>query len=137
MKLEHVALLVSDPPAMARWYEEHLGMHVVKRSDEAPGFARFLADAEGSSVLETYASDVHPVPDYRGVDPAVLHVAFSTGEIEGTRDRLVAAGATPVGEITENAAGDRFAMLRDPWGLALQLADRARPLAGWAQEESK
>lgn len=137
MKLEHVALLVADPPAMARWYVEHLGMHVVRRSDEAPGFARFLADAAGESVLETYASDVHPVPDYRGADPAVFHVAFSTGEIHATRDRLVAAGATPVGEITENAAGDRFAMLRDPWGLALQLADRARPLCGRTQEESK
>ena len=58
------------------------------------------------------------------------HVAFATTEILEARDRLIAAGATPVGEIAENAAGDRFAMLRDPWGLALQLADRARPLAG-------
>ncbi len=130
LKLEHVALLVADPPAMARWYAEHLGMKVVKRSDEAPGFARFLADAGGSSVLETYASDVHPVPDYGAMDPAVLHVAFATREIAATRARLIAGGATAVGEITENAAGDRFATLRDPWGLALQLADRARPLAG-------
>ncbi|MBK9374373.1 MAG: VOC family protein [Holophagales bacterium] len=130
MKLEHVALLVADPPAMARWYEDHLGMKVVRKSDEAPGFARFLADAGGESILETYASDVHPVPDYRGVDPALLHVAFATTQIAATRGRLIAAGATPVGEITENAAGDRFAMLRDPWGLALQLAQRVRPLAG-------
>ena len=105
-------------------------MKVVKKSDEGPGFARFLADAAGASILETYASDVHPVPDYRGVDPALLHVAFATTEIAATRDRLIAAGATSVGEITENAAGDRFAMLRDPWGLALQLAQRVRPLAG-------
>ncbi|HYN43516.1 MAG TPA: VOC family protein [Thermoanaerobaculia bacterium] len=130
MKLEHVALLVADPPAMARWYEENLAMRVVKQSDEAPGFARFLADEAGASILETYASEVHPVPDYRAKDPALLHVAFATGEIAGTRDRLIAAGATPAGEITENAAGDRFAMLRDPWGLALQLAQRVRPLAG-------
>ena len=130
MKLEHVALLVADPPAMARWYEEHLGMKVVKKSDEGPGFARFLADAGGESILETYASDVHPVPEYRAMDPALLHVAFATTEIAAARDRLIAAGATPTGEITENAAGDRFAMLRDPWGLALQLAQRVRPLAG-------
>lgn len=130
MRLEHVALLVADPPAMACWYEEHLGMKVVKKSDEAPGFARFLADAAGESILETYASDVHPVPDYPAMDPALLHVAFATAEIAATRDRLIAAGATPAGEITENAAGDRFAMLRDPWGLALQLAQRARPLCG-------
>jgi catechol 2,3-dioxygenase-like lactoylglutathione lyase family enzyme len=130
VKLEHVALLVADPPAMAGWYVENLGMRVVKQSDEAPGFARFLADAAGTSVLETYGSDVHPVPDYRGVDPALLHVAFATEEIATIRDRLIAAGATPVGEITENVAGDRFAMLRDPWGLALQLAQRIRPLVG-------
>lgn len=130
MKLEHVALLVADPPAMARWYEEHLGMRVVKASDEAPGLARFLADSLERSVLETYASDVHPVPEYASMDPAILHVAFATPEIAGTRDRLIAAGATLAGDITENAAGDRFAMLRDPWGLALQLAQRARPLAG-------
>jgi catechol 2,3-dioxygenase-like lactoylglutathione lyase family enzyme len=130
VKLEHVALLVANPPAIARWYEENLGMRVVKQSDEAPGFARFLADAAGTSVLETYASDVHPVPDYRAMDPAILHVAFATAEIAGDRGRLVGAGATPVGEITENAAGDRFAMLRDPWGLALQLAQRVQSLAG-------
>ncbi len=130
MKLEHVALLVADPPAMARWYEAHLGMKVVKASDEAPGFARFLADSPARSVLETYASDVHPVPEYPSMDPALLHVAFATTEIAAARDRLIAAGATPVGEITENAAGDRFAMLRDPWGLALQLAQRVRPLCG-------
>lgn len=137
MKLEHVALLVADPPAMARWYTEHLAMRVVKSSDEAPGFARFLADAGGTSVLETYASEVHAVPDYRALDPALLHVAFATAEIDAARERLIAAGATAVGEITENAAGDRFAMLRDPWGLALQLAQRARPLVGPAQEESR
>jgi glyoxylase I family protein len=130
LKLEHVALLVADPPAMARWYEENLAMRVVKQSEEAPGYPRFLADAAGTSVLETYASDVHPVPDYRAMDPALLHVAYATAEIAGTRDRLIAAGATPVGEVTENAVGDRFAMLRDPWGLALQLAQRARPLVG-------
>lgn len=136
MKLEHVALLVADPPAMARWYASHLGMRVVRSSDEAPGFARFLADADGTSVLETYASDVHPVPDYRALDPALLHVAFATAEIDAARERLVAAGATPVGEIAQNAAGDRFAMLRDPWGLALQLAQRVRPLAGRPEKET-
>jgi hypothetical protein len=46
------------------------------------------------------------------------------------RERLVAAGATPVGEVVVTPAGDPFAMLRDPWGLARQLARRARPLAG-------
>jgi catechol 2,3-dioxygenase-like lactoylglutathione lyase family enzyme len=69
MKLEHVALLVEDPVAMARWYQEHLGMRVV-RAGEPPGNARFLADDEGKSVLEIYAGT--PLPPYASMDPQVL-----------------------------------------------------------------
>jgi catechol 2,3-dioxygenase-like lactoylglutathione lyase family enzyme len=126
MKLEHVALLVADPVGVARWYEAHLGMRTVK-AGEPPGNARFLADAEGATVLEIYTGAIAP-PDYRSMDPSLLHVAFATGDVPGTRERLVAAGAMPVGDIVETPAGDEFAMLRDPWGLALQLARRARPL---------
>jgi catechol 2,3-dioxygenase-like lactoylglutathione lyase family enzyme len=126
MKLEHVALLVADPVSMASWYEQHLGMRVV-RTGEAPGHARFLADDAGASVLEVYAG-TPPVPDYGAMDPALLHVAFAVEDVVGTRARLLAAGATPVGDVVVTPAGDRFAMLRDPWGLALQLARRGQPL---------
>jgi glyoxylase I family protein len=127
MKLEHVALQVADPVAMARWYEEHLGMRVV-RQGEAPGNARFVADDAGASILELYAGTL-PVPDYAAMDPALLHVAFAAEDVAAVRERLIAAGATPVGDVVLTPAGDRFAMLRDPWGLAVQLAGRARPLA--------
>jgi len=126
MKLEHIALLVADPVAVARWYEEHLGMRVV-RAGEAPGHARFLADDAGASVLELYAGAL-PVPDYGAMDPALLHLAFAAEDIEATRARLLAAGATPTGDVATTPTGDAFAMLRDPWGLALQLARRTRPL---------
>jgi catechol 2,3-dioxygenase-like lactoylglutathione lyase family enzyme len=126
MKLEHVALLVADPVAVAAWYVEHLGMRVVRTGD-APGHARFLADEAGESVLEIYGGTL-PVPDYRAMDPSLLHVAFAAADVDRARSRLIEAGAVPVGDVAVTAAGDRFAMLRDPWGLALQLASRARPL---------
>jgi glyoxylase I family protein len=126
MKLEHVALLVADPAALAEWYVTHLGMKVMRTGD-APGHARFLADEDGTSVLEVYGGSA-PVPDYAAMDPLVLHVAFRPDDVATTRERLVAAGATPVGEMVVTPSGDQFAMLRDPWGLALQLARRARPL---------
>lgn len=126
MKLEHVALQVADPAAMADWYVEHLGMRVVRTGD-APGHARFLADEEGASVLEVYAGPL-AVPDYASMDPALLHVAFAAADLEGTRAQLLAAGARAAGDVVVTPAGDRFAMLRDPWGLALQLAARVRPL---------
>jgi catechol 2,3-dioxygenase-like lactoylglutathione lyase family enzyme len=126
MKLEHVALLVAEPVAMAGWYEEHLGMKVV-RSGGPPVNARFLADDEEESVLEIYAG-TPPLPAYASMDPLVLHVAFAPADVIATRARLIAAGATPVGDVVMTPDGDHFAMLRDPWGLALQLARRARPL---------
>ena len=126
MKLEHVALQVADPVAMALWYADHLGMRVV-RSGDAPGHARFLADDKDATVLETYAGAL-PGPDYGAMDPALIHVAFATDDVGATRARLIAAGAVAVGEVVVTPGGDEFAMLRDPWGLALQLARRARPL---------
>lgn len=126
MKIEHVAFLVRDPACVARWYEEHLGLRTV-RSSGPPGDARFLADTEGESVLEIYRGEL-PVPDYAAMDPLLLHVAFATLDVPGTRARLIAAGATPVGEVSVLESGDEMAMLRDPWGLAIQLARRRQPL---------
>jgi glyoxylase I family protein len=125
MKIEHVALLVEDPIAMARWYEDHLGLRTVRSVPS--GDTRFLADTEGESVLEIYRG-APPTPDYRSMDPLLLHVAFATRDVPGTRARLIAAGATPVGEISILPTGDEMAMLRDPWGLAIQLANRKQAL---------
>jgi glyoxylase I family protein len=42
--------------------------------------------------------------------------------------RLVAAGATHVAPIDVTPAGDRLTFLRDPWQVAIQLAQRKTPL---------
>ena len=43
MKIEHLAINVEDPLAMGRWYVDHLGFKVKRRSVEPP-YAHFLAD---------------------------------------------------------------------------------------------
>jgi hypothetical protein len=40
------------------------------------------------------------------------------------------AGATPVGDVQSNDAGDVVAMLRDPWGIAVQLVRRRAAMIG-------
>lgn len=127
MKIEHVALLVEEPVEMVRWYEQHLGMKAV-RSGGAPSFTHFLADSSGKAMLELYRNDRLPLPDYRRMDPLLLHVAFVSDQIEEDRARLLAAGATAAGEIEVTPQGDRVATLRDPWGLAIQLAQRKAPM---------
>ena len=62
---------------------------------------------------------------------ALVPVAFAAADVEATRARLIEAGAMPVGEVVVTPAGDRFAMLRDPWGVSLQLCQRAKPFPGF------
>ena len=127
MQIEHLALNVANPVAMAQWYVEHLGMTIV-RDGPPPVSVRFLADSGGRVMLEVYRNPPDAVPDYAAIDPLLLHIAFVADNVDAARDRLIAAGAIPVGDIEVTPAGDRLVMLRDPWGLAIQLAKRADPM---------
>jgi glyoxylase I family protein len=126
LRIEHVALNVSDPRAMADWYVTHLGMRIVRQVD-GPPHTRFLADVAGRTVIEIYENTGARVPDYRSMNPLELHLAFDTVAPDADRDALVVAGATAVSE-DRLPDGSRLLMLRDPWGLALQLCARATPL---------
>ena len=127
MRLEHCALQVPAPVAMAEWYVQHLGCSVA-RSGGAPNHGRFLQ--AGPVLIEIYQSTSAPAPDYPGMHPAQLHLAFVSENIRADRDRLVAAGATLAEDRFTNAAGDELVMLRDPWGVGLQLVKRATPMLG-------
>ena len=127
MHIEHAAWTVADPPAATAWYSAHLGMSVVRRAD-GPARTHFLADSTGRVLLEIYHNPKVAVPDYRAMDPLVLHLAFAVEDVGGARARLLAAGASPVGEVAVTPEGDQMAMLRDPWGFPIQVVKRARPM---------
>jgi glyoxylase I family protein len=126
MKIEHVAFNVSDPKSMARWYVEHLGFRVKRHMDDAP-WAHFLADSSGQVMIEIYHNDAAPVLDFAQTDPSSLHVAFVSDDVAADRNRLLAAGASSEGGIVR-IGDDEIAMLRDPWGLAVQLVRRAQQM---------
>ena len=75
-------------------------------------------------MLEFYNNPKAAIPDYRAIDPLALHLAFWTDDVKGTRERLIAAGATPEGDVVETPAGDQLTMLRDPWGIPIQFVNR-------------
>ncbi len=123
MRLEHVALNVPDPDAMAAWYVTNLYMQIV-RHVPVPSRAYFLADSTKSSMLEIYQNPAAPTPDYSTIAPLVLHFAFNVEDIEHEAARLAAAGAVLATPIETTAAGDRLAFLRDPWQITIQLVQR-------------
>jgi catechol 2,3-dioxygenase-like lactoylglutathione lyase family enzyme len=124
MKFEHAALNVPDAKAMAAWWIEHCEMRNV-RAEDGPPF--FLADASGRTILELYSNEAAPIPDYAAQHHLSLHIAFAVENADATRDRLIAAGATLVSD-AQRPDGIRLVMLRDPWGVALQLVKRKTPL---------
>ena len=127
MNIEHVAFNVPDPAAAAQWYTRQLGMRVVRRVAGATQ-THFIVDAAGRVVLELYHQTKAPVPDYFAMDPMVLHIAFVVHDLAAERQRLLAAGAHAAGEVAVTDSGDQLAMLRDPWGVAIQLVKRSTPL---------
>ena len=127
MNLEHVAFNVADPVAAAKWYCDNLAMKVVRRGTSSAK-AHFIADERGKMMLEFYHNEEVKVPDYRAIDPLALHVAFSVEDVRAAQERLLKSGAKAVGEPSANKDGDHFAMLRDPWGLPVQLVKRTAPM---------
>ncbi len=129
MKFEHVALNVPDARAMSRWYVEHLGASIV-RSFEATPFTHFLADETGRVFLELYSNPASPYPDYANIPPLALHVAFFAPDAGASQQRLIAAGAKPFSD-DKMPDGSRLIFLRDPWGVPIQLCQRAKPFPGF------
>ena len=127
IRLEHVAINVENPVAMAKWYCENLGMKIA-RQGPPPVNMRFISDAGGNMMLELYNNPPDAVPDYASMDPLTLHIAFMVDDVKGTCRKLIAAGATVATEITVTDSGDELAMLRDPWGVSIQFLKRAKPM---------
>jgi catechol 2,3-dioxygenase-like lactoylglutathione lyase family enzyme len=123
MKFEHFALNVEDARQTARWYVEHLGLAIVRGVETAP-YTRFLADITGRLVMELYSNPAAPVPDFRAAHPLTFHVGFATDDARATQQRLEMAGARLFHEETL-ADGSVLVMVRDPWGIPIQLCQRA------------
>ena len=114
---------------MADWYVKQLGCSIARSGGE-PSHARFVRDSAGVVMLELYRNPKLAVPDYGSMDPLLVHLAFVSDAPAADRDRLVKAGAKVVEDFTTSPAGDQLVMLRDPWGIAVQLVKRASPMLG-------
>ena len=127
MKFEHFALNVPDARAQSQWYVEHLGFVVARRREDAP-HTHFLADETGRVIVELYTNPAAAIPNYAAAHPLCFHIAVVAADAAAERARLEGAGAA---FFVEDALpdGSRLIMLRDPWGVPLQLCQRAVPFA--------
>ena len=125
MKFEHFALNVPDPRAHAQWYVRHLGFTIARAREDAP-FTHFLADETGRTIVELYTNPKAAIPDYAAAHPLCFHIAVVAADAKAERARLEAAGAKLFLEEPQ-PDGSLLIMLRDPWGVPLQLCQRTKP----------
>lgn len=126
MKIEHIAFNVADPVAVAGWYVKNLGLEIVRHLP-TPTQTHFLADDAGATVIEIYCNPPDQVPDYAAMNPLQFHLAFVSESPDADRALLLAAGASAVDEL-KFPDGSHLVMLRDPWGVPMQLCKRAASL---------
>jgi glyoxylase I family protein len=127
IRLEHVAINVEDPAAMASWYCDNLGMKVVRKGPP-PANMRFVSDAGANMMLELYNNPPDEVPDYPSMNPLSLHIAFMVDDVKAIIRKLIDAGATIAVDFNTTEAGDEIVILRDPWGVPIQFIKRAKPM---------
>jgi glyoxylase I family protein len=120
MTFEHVALNLPDYETAAKWYCTHLRMQVVR---EKPGTMIFLGDESRAIVLELYENPAAPVLDFAKQHPLTLHIAFAVDNVRAEGDRLIEAGCQ-VSDPYKQVGGDSMIMLRDPFGVSIQLVNR-------------
>ena len=124
---EHVAFNVNDPQAAVKWYVENLGMKVM-RAGGPPTYTTFVADSGHHMMIELFHNADYPVLEFAKINHMSLHLAFMVGDMATIKAKLLAAGATMVEDVTKTPSGDLVLMLRDPWGLPIQFAQRVKPM---------
>jgi len=124
MIFEHFAINVNKVDAVVKWYVSHLGLKVVSQQKELP-FMTFLADSGDRVIMELYQRADAMMTNFTIQHQLTFHLAFVSENAQKDRDRLEVAGATFIEEVRKED-GSHLVMLRDPWGMPLQLCERVQ-----------
>lgn len=126
MIFEHFALNIQKPLEFVEWYTSNCGMKIAK-SMITPPFTHFLTDSSGRTVIEIYSNSSAKIADYNIMHPLEFHFAFTVDNVDEVKEKLISTGAKLVEDV-RLGDGSHLVMLRDPFGIPLQLCKRAKPL---------
>lgn len=114
-----------DPAGLAAWYNQHLGIDVVPKDYDTPGWRQ----SGGSTVFAPFAQDTK----YFGAPSQQWMINFRVSDLDAMARQLEATGIT-VDMDKEIYPNGRFAQISDPDGNPVQLwqpmgadADRREP----------
>jgi len=110
---DHIHMAVPDPQAAAQWYHDNIGGEFVDGRDDRLliGTTRVMWLSDRGETRKPSAGSV------------VDHLGFSFTDLQGTLDKIEAAGATLQGEIRDVPGLFKLAFAVDPWGTRLELVE--------------
>lgn len=111
-RIRHIALLASDPAALASFYVETFGLQEVERRPD--GAAIYLSDGHVNLAIITA----------RDKPEGIYHFGFQVDDKNAIADRAFANGAPP--ELHEMAVGFVESYIHDPAGTRVDLSEE-----GW------
>ncbi|MBC5809600.1 MAG: methylmalonyl-CoA epimerase [Candidatus Eremiobacteraeota bacterium] len=129
--LDHVALVVADLEATARWYVEALGFREAYRETVAEQGVRIVGIDAGSAVIELLEplSKDSPIERFRGDAKSRLHhIAYRVDDIAVELARLKASGLRLIDETPRKGAhGNTIAFLhpKSTGGVLTELCERS------------
>lgn len=121
---EHLRLNVPDKEAAAIWYEEIVGLEIMKTDNKE---VIYVADKDHNFMLEL--SSIPNIKNtYFDIDINAFHLAFEGHKtIEKVAERILANNGTQEGNMYKNKVGDFVLNARDPNGFVSQLIHRVNP----------
>lgn len=122
MKIEHFAINVEEPAKVADWYCEHLSMSIAHKLND-PANTHFLSDSSDNMMFEIYNNSKVTSMLLDQYHPLQMHLAFVSIDPVSDSEKLCRHGATFF-ERVDLPNGSILIMLRDPWGMPIQLCKR-------------
>jgi len=119
--LEHVAIASPDPPALARWYVDHLGFQFILERD-----GNCFVRAANGSVIEIIAGR-GALTQAGPADCGLRHLAIQVSDFDAAYSSLVERGVAFTGEPYLNH-GNRLVFFKDGEGNLCHLIQRKEPL---------
>jgi uncharacterized glyoxalase superfamily protein PhnB len=127
IRFEHLALNVLDPVKVAKWYEENLGLKIVRQGGELT-YTTFISDQGGNMMFEFFYNKDYPVQDFSKWDCTSIHMAFICEDVKAIKEKLMSNGATVGIDYKKTDSGDEVLTLRDPWGFPIQFVKRVNKM---------
>ncbi|MDO4859646.1 MAG: VOC family protein [Bacillota bacterium] len=114
MQLLHVTIQTNKFDEELKFYQDIIGLKIVRKIDTPDMNIVFLADAEGGTEIEIINN-----PDAADAGNQNLSIGFKTENVPAKREELIAAGfqATPI--IIPNPQ-TKFFFVKDPAGVSVQ-----------------